>query len=200
MSDSDGGDIDLHFNTSSEVVSALLDAASCNDLAQDLDYPGLHEELADWFVRFALASEGAVVEMSGARPPELEVTSAHYLVPGTNIHVKLRSLSWRIALSLVPIVGGILVTGGALLPLLGVVPLTALVGDATTALSDDDKAIVLSVDLLKRSLGRPVTAADIFQSVGPGQQCSVAQIDTALDRLATREVLIRGADGYRCNF
>jgi hypothetical protein len=196
----EGGDVEFRFDSPSEIVSTLLGAASRTDLTQDLDYPGLHEELADWFVGFALASEGAVVEVSGSRPSEQELTSAHYLIPGTKIHVKLRSLSWRMALSLVPVVAGIIATGGVLLPLLGAVPLATVVGDAVTALSDDDKAIVVSVGLLHRSLGRPVTAADIVQHVGPGQQRSLGEVDEALDRLSEAGVLIRSDDGYRCNF
>jgi hypothetical protein len=87
------------------------------------------------------------------------------MLPKTNLHIRLKQASWQRALALIPIVGGIALTGGLLLPLLGLAPVAGILTGAIIKLDEQDKTLVLAVVALERKLNRPVTATDVHDGL-----------------------------------
>ena len=189
-------DVDLRFSGPTHLVSALLAASHREDLKTGLDYPGSHDAVAKWALAIALEMND-LVEVDGGETSSQQLTSAGYLVPGTRIHVRLRSLTWKTMIALVPVISGIVITGGVLLPLIGVSGLLLPLKDSVTVLSDEDKRVVLAVALLERSLEHPVSAKDIRKQVGLGVRRTTAQIEETLERLSTAGVLSWTEAGFK---
>jgi hypothetical protein len=141
---------------------------------------------------------GATVEIEDETIDASGLPTAKILVGGTRIHVRIRRLSWTTALGLVPIIGGVIATGG-LLPLLGAPVLLIQLKDAITHLSETDRALVVTVATLEKSLGRPVTAQEVYDAL-TREEPNCQGVEHSLQRLAKDGVLAWTAAGYGTMF
>ena len=141
-------------------VSVLLAQANCDDVVDDLDYPGRREAFAAEIIGLTV-SLGGSVDDAASKITESDMPSAGYLLPHSRIHIRLKRASWQTALALVPLIASIVATGGVLLPLLATTPLLAALKDTITPLTEDDRVLVIAVAVLGKSLGRAVTAAEV---------------------------------------
>ena len=173
--------VEIRVDSATRLVSEVLALADCRDLDSQLELPRRRKAFAEEFIGLAIAF-GATVDVENTTIDASALT-AGILVPGTSIHLRMKRLSWTTALSLVPIVGGLVVTGGVL-PLLGAAPLLVQLKDAITRLSDDDKALVVAVTALVRQSGRPVTPQEVQAKLRPGEDEHLHEIGQALERLA----------------
>lgn len=192
-------EIHFDFDAVGNLVSALLVQANCDDVADELDYPGRRETFAEEFIGLTVGLGGSV-DVEASKITESDMPSAGYLVPRSRIHIQVKRASWQTALALVPLIASIVATGGVLLPLLATTPLLAALKDTITTLTESDRVLVVAVSVLGKSLGRAVTAAEVRGRLGQADRRTVTDVQTALERLAAAHVLERDGDGFRANF
>lgn len=192
-------EIDLQFNGVGDFVSALLADADSENLTYELDYPGRREAFAEEFLALAVGLGGSVdVDAGGIIASDMP--AAGYLIPKSRIHIKLRQLSWQTAVALVPLIGGIVATGGLLVPILGAAPLLLVLQSAITPLTEHDKLLVVAVTALGKSLGRPVSPAEVRDQLRERDLKKLSYIQEALKRLAVAGVLEWDENGFRARF
>jgi hypothetical protein len=192
-------EIDLRFDGFGDLVSALLTETNSESLADELDYPGRREAFAEEFIGLTVALGGSV-DVAARKIEESDMPTAGYLVPKSRIHIRLKALSWQTAVALVPVIAGIVATGGLLLPLLGATPLLVVLQQAITPLTERDKLLVVAVTTLGRSLGRPVSSAEVRDRLRAADQESLSHIQKALERLAAAGVLEWDQNGFSDRF
>jgi hypothetical protein len=192
-------EIDLRFDGFGDLVSALLTETNSESLADELDYPGRREAFAEEFIGLTVGLGGSV-DVAARKIEESDMPTAGYLVPKSRIHIRLKALSWQTAVALVPVIAGIVATGGLLLPLLGATPLLVVLQQAITPLTERDKLLVVAVTTLGRSLGRPVSSAEVRDRLRAADQESLSHIQKALERLAAAGVLEWDQNGFSDRF
>jgi hypothetical protein len=190
-------DVRFEFIDLEDLLYQILTAADQGDLIEQLDDKSARQALANELLSLIFILGGSLQDGDQGVPTSGVIASV--FLPKTNFHIRLKQASWQTTLTLVPIVGAIALTGGLLVPLLGLVPVAGILTGAITKLDEQDKALVLAVTTLGRKLSRPVTATDVHDGL-KASHLTAEDTSRALDRLADMGVLKRNKDGFEAVF
>jgi hypothetical protein len=190
---------DVEFDNPRIFVTDLLTEAGLSEFDASLSYPGRPTRIATELLAVVEAL-GGTVERDGAEVDRETIGQAGLLIPGTRMHLRLRSASWQSLLALVPIVATFALTGGLTLAVFSAAPLLGIITDKSTWLTEDEKLVYLAVAALARTQGRGVAFNELRSALATdasGEVWDSKALRKTLDRLATQQVIADTESGYQ---
>lgn len=183
------GELDEHvmdFDDPAEFVRGLLSEVDRADLVRQLRaYPGRSTQVATELLA-AVQALGGTVETQGSTAVPSDFGRAGFLLPGTRIHMRLRSTLWQSFVTLVPVVAAAVATGGLALALLSAAPVLGIVTANSAKLTDNEKLVYVALVTLSRTRDGGVRADDVHAAVpkdSQGDQWSPGAFEATVNRL-----------------
>jgi hypothetical protein len=196
----ESGDHVVEFDDPHTFVSAVLVEAGRGDLLPSLRaYPGRSARVATE-VLAALEVLGGTVEVRGLVAAPEDFGRAGFLVPGSRVHVRLRSTLWQSFLVLVPVVAAAVATGGVALALLSATPVLGVLTANSARLTESERLVYVGLVTQARVAGGAVPVAEI-RAVVPrdahGDEWPNGAFEAALNRLVGMGAVADTERGFR---